>query len=328
MTVKQIFALGVKLGIESDPRGKKGVERYLSRIKREYGEMKPEDQKYFDHERLSNPYPDSAVHVDDGGTEVKRVLAGIDIGPGEILLASQLNERGKHIDLVIAHHPAGKALARLHEVMDMAVDFFVSLGLPVHIAEKIMEDRVREVGRGVHMINHYQTVNIAAALGINFMNTHTITDNLVHRFIVEHVTERQPETLGDLMSFLLEIPEYQEAKHQQAGPKIYSGSPHHRVGKILVEMTGGTEPSNKMYEYFSRSGISTIVGMHMREQSHEKSAEHQLNTVMAGHISSDSIGMNLFLDELEKRGIEIVPCGGLIRVSRNKKKKRVIGNEQ
>jgi hypothetical protein len=39
--------------------------------------------------------------------------------------------------------------------------------------------------------------------------------------------------------------------------------------------------------------------------------------VIAGHISSDSLGVNLFLDELEKRGIEIIPCSGLIRVSRN-----------
>jgi len=37
-------------------------------------------------------------------------------------------------------------------------------------------------------------------------------------------------------------------------------------------------------------------------------------------MSSDSIGMNLFLDELEKKGIEIIPCSGMIRVSRNKKK--------
>jgi len=28
------------------------------------------------------------------------------------------------------------------------------------------------------------------------------------------------------------------------------------------------------------------------------------------------LGMNIFLDELEKKGIEIVPCSGLIRVSR------------
>ena len=38
-------------------------------------------------------------------------------------------------------------------------------------------------------------------------------------------------------------------------------------------------------------------------------------------MSSDSIGMNLFLDELEKKGIEIIPVSGLIRVSRAKKAK-------
>jgi len=38
--------------------------------------------------------------------------------------------------------------------------------------------------------------------------------------------------------------------------------------------------------------------------------------VIAGHISSDSLGVNQFLDELEKRSIEIIPCSGLIRVSR------------
>jgi len=39
--------------------------------------------------------------------------------------------------------------------------------------------------------------------------------------------------------------------------------------------------------------------------------------VIAGHMSSDSLGVNLFLDQLEKQGIEIVFCSGLIRVSRN-----------
>jgi len=33
-------------------------------------------------------------------------------------------------------------------------------------------------------------------------------------------------------------------------------------------------------------------------------------------MSSDSLGVNLFLDELGKQGIEVVPCSGLIRISR------------
>jgi len=56
--------------------------------------------------------------------------------------------------------------------------------------------------------------------------------------------------------------------------------------------------------------------MHQSEE-HKKEAESaNINVVVAGHISSDSLGVNLFLDELEKQGVEIIPCGGLIRIKR------------
>jgi hypothetical protein len=61
--------------------------------------------------------------------------------------------------------------------------------------------------------------------------------------------------------------------------------------------------------------------MHQSEE-HRKSAEKAyINVVIAGHISSDSIGMNLILDNLEKKGLKIIPFGGLTRFSRNKKTK-------
>lgn len=321
MNVKQIFDLGTKVGIAADPRGPAGIKKHLARIKKEYEGMKPSEQKFFDTDRLTNPFLDSGIHHDNGTTTVKRVLAGIDINAAEILLASQLSERGKKIDLVIAHHPEGKALAYLHEVMGMQIDIYTNLGVPVHIAEKIMEERVREVGRGLHPVNHNQAVDIARLLNINFINTHTITDNIVNSFMLKHLAKTKPETIGDLLHGLYEIPEYQEARKFGAEPRIIAGSPNHKVGKVLVEMTGGTTPSSKVYQELSRFGISTIVGMHMKEDSMKQANEFHMNVVMAGHMSSDSLGMNLFLDELEKRGIEIVPCGGLIRVSRNKSRK-------
>ncbi len=322
MKVQQIFDLGIKVGVAADPRGPKGVQKYLARIKKEFDNAAPKEKEYFDSESLVNPYPDSAVHFDDGKTEVKRVLAGIDISAGEIILASQLGERGKKIDLVIAHHPEGKALARLHEVMEMGIDMGIAMGMPIHLSEKIMEERMREVGRSLHAGNHYQPVSVAELLNVNFINTHTITDNLVQHFLDEYITEREPETLGDVLDCLMELPEYQQAKRMGFGPTLFAGNPSHRVGKFMVEMTGGTEPSAKIYSELSRSGVSTIVGMHMRKETVEKSSEVQMNVVIAGHMSSDSLGMNLFLDELEKRGIEVVPCGGLIRVSRVKKTKK------
>lgn len=318
LTVKQIFDLAIELGISADPRGKKGVSEYMSRAKKEYEGTSGREKEYFDTERLTNPYIDSAIHVDDGKTKVKRVMAGIDINSADILVASQLAERGRPVDLVIAHHPIGKAIARLHDVMDLQTDVYHAEGMPIHLAEKIMEERMCEVGRGVHGMNHYQVVDVARILGINFINTHTITDNMVDEYIRLYLEKKKPYRLSDLIDSLMEIPEYQEATRQGAGPTIFTGSPKHRVGKFVVEMTGGTEPSNKLYEHFSRSGISTLVSMHIREASMEKARENSMNVVVAGHMSSDSLGMNLFLDELEKRGVEIIPCGGLIRVSRNK----------
>lgn len=319
MKVKEVFNLGLKLGTKVDPRGEKGVEEYLECVKKEYEDVKPKDKKYFDKERLVNPYIDSQIHVDDGKTEVKRIMTGIDIGEGEIILASQLGERGKKIDLVVAHHPVGYGLAHLHSVMDMQVEVFVKAGVPVHVAEKLMEERIKEVGRGVHPINHYRLTDMAKLLKVNLINTHTITDNLVNDYLIKFLNKKKPKYIGDLLDCLLEIPEYEEAKKRGAGPSLFAGNPKHQVGKWLVEMTGGTSPSDKIYKELSKYGISTTIGMHMRDAAKDKADEHHMNVVIAGHMASDSLGMNLFLDELEKKGIDIVPCSGLIRVSRNKK---------
>jgi hypothetical protein len=56
--------------------------------------------------------------------------------------------------------------------------------------------------------------------------------------------------------------------------------------------------------------------MHISED-HKKEAElANVNIVIAGHISSDSLGVNLFVDELQRQGIEIVSCSGFTRFSR------------
>ncbi len=319
MDIQQIFDLGIKMGVKADPRGVNGVKKHLAGVKKEYDKMSAQDKKYFDKERLAHPYADSRIHVANKKTQVKRVMVGIDIGESEILLASQLNERGKHIDCVIAHHPVGKSLSTLHEVMDMQVETFQQAGVPVHIAEKLMDERIDEVGRGVHGVNHHRVVDMAQLLKVNFMNMHTTTDNLVWKFLDTYLRRKKPETLGDVVDLLLEIPEYQEARRRGAGPKICSGSPKSRVGNFTLSMTGGTSTTNKMYKELSHYGISTLIDMHMKEASHTAAKEHHMNIVIAGHMASDSLGVNLFLDELEKKGMEIIACGGFMRVSRIKK---------
>jgi hypothetical protein len=321
LTFKEAYDLGIKMGIGADPRGVKRVKNYLERVKKEFSDLKPEDKKYFDEEKLVNPYHnDCRIHFGNLKAPIKRILAGIDAGVGEVLLATQLNERGQKIDAVVAHHPMGGSLATLHGVMDMIIEMYEDLGVPVHTAEKLMADRISEVGRGLHPYNHYQIIDTARLLGVNLMNMHTPTDNLVTVFLQDFLAKKKPETIGEVMEVLMEIPEYQEAKKRGVGPVIWAGSSKNRVGKYVVEMTGGTNPPGKAYPELSKVGISTVITMHMRDEAREKASELHMNIIITGHMSSDSLGMNLYLDELEKKGVEIIPCGGLIRVSRVKKK--------
>ena len=286
----------------------------LERRKQEYEKLSPEEKEKFDLESLENPFSDSRILHIAQDKEIKKVLVGIDIEPAEILMAKELGE----IDLIISHHPLGKALATLHEVMELQCDVLNQYGVPINIAEKLMKERMSEVARGLNRVNHQRTVDAAKLLGFNLMCLHTVCDNLAAKFLKEKIETSKPERLGDLMNLLEEVPEYKEAQKIGAGPKIFVGDKKNRCGKIaLTEITGGTEGSPKLYKKMAQVGIGTIVGMHISEE-HKKEAETSLlNVVIAGHISSDSLGVNLFLDELEKRGVEIVPCSGLIRVSRN-----------
>jgi len=316
MKIREIYNLAIQMGIEADFRDKEGVEGFLERKRKKYEKMEDKEKEEFDQEALENPYLDTRVYHIAGDKEVKKVLAGIDIGPAEILMTKEI----KGIDLTIAHHPLGRGLTHLADVMDLQCDVLNFYGVPINIAEGLMKERIDEVARGVNSKNHQRTVDAAKLLKINLMNIHTPSDNLAAHFLKELIEKEKPERISDLMSLLKEVPEYREAMKVGAGPKIFVGDPDRRCGKIaLTEITGGAEGSPKLYEKMAQAGIGTIIGMHVSEE-HKKEAEAaNINAVIAGHISSDSLGMNLFLDELEKKGIEIIPCSGLIRISRAEK---------
>ncbi|OGZ70634.1 MAG: NGG1p interacting factor NIF3 [Candidatus Staskawiczbacteria bacterium RIFCSPLOWO2_01_FULL_33_9] len=319
MKVQDIQNLSLQMGMSADFRGRDGVQKFLDNKRKKFQKLSLPEQDEFDKEELENPYLDSIIcniaNSPIGEKEIKRVLVGIDIGPAEILIAKELG----NIDLVIAHHPIGKGLAQLADVMSLQCDVLKYYGLPINISEGLMRERISEVARGVNSANHQRTVDAAKLLNVNLMNSHTPCDNLAAKFLKDLIENKEIEKVSDLINVLKEIPEYKEAGKIGVGPKIFVGSPENRCGKIaLSEITGGTEGSPKLYDKMANAGIGTVVGMHISEE-HKKEAElAHINIIIAGHMSSDSLGVNLFLDELEKQGIEIVQCSGFTRVSRAK----------
>lgn len=316
MKLNEMYRLAVEKGIENDPRGREAIEKLLAREKEAYEKLDEKEKEFFDLERLENPFADTRILFGDPETEVQRVLCGIDMESHEVMLADMLTKKGTKIDLVLSHHPEGSALANLHYVMYLQADVWNRFGVPINIGDSLIDTRAKEVMRRLMPYNHQRTLDAARLLGYPFMSVHTPADNCVTSFLQKMFDEKKPERVKDVVDLLLEIPEYREARKQGAGPTIIAGSPEKRAGTVMVDMTGGTEGPKEALEKLSAAGVGTVVAMHMTDDIKEKAEAGHISVIIAGHIASDSIGLNHILDEYEKRGVEIVPCSGLIRVSR------------
>ncbi len=318
MKLREFYKRAIELGIEKDPRGRDEIERILNEAKAEYEKLNGKEKEVFDRERLENPYPDTRILFGNGDEEIHSLIVGIDVEAPELLLVDRLREKGKKIDAAVAHHPEGIAYARLVDVMMMHADIAAKLGVPINVAEKHTLKRMKEVERRLMPVNHQRAIDTARLLSIPFMNIHTPADNFVVSFLEETFKKENPITLKDIIEILLEIPEYRISAERGASPNILIGTKKDRAGKIFVDMTGGTEGSKDMFERLSSAGVGTIVAMHMSEEHFKEIEKHQMNLIIAGHISSDSLGLNLLIDNIMKgERLDIIPLSGFIRVERN-----------
>lgn len=320
MTIQEIFDLAIKMGVESDPRGKEGVDKVLARRVKQFDGLPASAKLEFNQKRLINPYSDSQLHFGDPNLEVYKIMFGIDARTtGPILLADRLNQKGHGIDLIIGHHPVGRSFAEFGDVMESQIDLMASYGVPVNVAEALVMKGIGEVSRRLNPGNIYEAVDAARLLNIPLMNIHTPCDNLGWKFLTDFLDRMVVETVGDVIKAIKEIPEYKRGVELGMMPMVFAGNVRNRCGKVVVAgFNGGTSASKELHVELVKAGIGTWIGMHASEDYKKVADEQHLNLVVAGHMTSDSLGINLFLDELEKQGVEVLPFSGLIRVSRNK----------
>ncbi len=319
MDIETLYRRAVETGIANDLRPRDEIKRLLEDEKEKKAKLEGEKAEEFDPDRLFNPYADTRIlfHPDTNQIlNVRKVMVGIDCESPEIMLAWLLNRHEKaRIDMVITHHPEGPALARLSDVMRLQADLLVAAGVTMSVAEQLMEKRIGEVERRLLPVNHDRAVDAARLLNMPFMSIHTPADNCVTRYLRTRIDDAKPARLKDLVDQLLAIPEYRKASRRQAGPKIVAGAENNRCGTVYVDMTGGTEGSKDIFAKQAAAGTSTLVGMHFSEDGLECARKANLNVVVAGHISSDTLGLNLLFDEVEKEEtLEFVAVSGFERI--------------
>jgi len=317
LNLSEFYKFVIEEGISHDPRGVETVKLDIKRKKEDFEKMEKARKEEFDQETLSNPYSDTRI-LNDTKKEIKNILVGIDIETPELLLADRLKSQGKKIDLALAHHPEGRAYADFYEVIGMQADILNKYGVPINIAEDLLAKRMKDVSLKVMSVNHFRAVDAAELLDISFICVHTPADNFVTTYLQDLLDKKRPERVEDTIGLLKEIPEYEQSTARGSGPKIIVGSEKRRAGKIFVDMTGGTEGSEEALEKLSDSGVGTIVGMHMSEKHYQNAEKFHINVVIAGHMASDTLGLNLLLDRVIKEfgPLNIISCSGFYRVKR------------
>jgi putative NIF3 family GTP cyclohydrolase 1 type 2 len=318
MKLERLYRKAIDTGIANDLRDKDEIQKILEDENEKLKDLKEDEKKFYDPDRLFNPFADSRVLNGEPQTDIRKVMAGIDIEVGELLLAYLLNrDRGAKIDLVLSHHPMGWAQAQLHEVMKLQAKLLAKVGVTISVAEQLMEKRIGEIERRILPINHMREVDAGRILGLPMMCLHTPADNCVTTYLTRLFEKEKPAKLKDLVKLLKAIPEYERAARQQTPAKIVSGCEGNSCGRIFVDMTGGTEGSKDIFDKIAAGGVSTLVGMHLTEDHLANAKKANLNVVIAGHISSDVLGLNLLLDEVEKEEkLEFVCVGGFERIRR------------
>lgn len=316
MKIQDFYDRAVKAGIDHDPRGADEVAEDLKKAKRDFDKLSKDDKDNFDSERLTNPYADTRILYGDPEQEIKKLILGIDMEVGEVLLADRLKERGEAVDLIVAHHPEGGAMASLYDVMGIQAGILNRYGVPIHVAENLMAERISEVERRLKPANHTRAVDAARLLDIPFMCVHTPSDNAVTDYLQNMIDDSKPRYVSDIIDLLKVIPEYASASKETIAPSLVTGSKDRRTGGIFVDMTGGTGGSKKIYEGLSKAGIGTVVGMHISDDHRKEAEKHHINVLLAGHISSDTLGLNLLLDEILDSDVEVIEASGFRRVSR------------
>lgn len=319
MKLKQLYKRTIEIGIEADPRDKKYIEKLLKKHADKAKKLDGKDKKYFDEERTWNPYSDSRILNGTGDEDVKRIMVGIDIEVPELLLADRLREKGETIDCVMIHHPEGRALADLEKVMPLQCDVYHAAGVPVNVSEKLLAPRMDRIWRAIHADNFLRVVRTAELLDIPAFTCHTVTDNLVWRFMEKHVVQKKWDDLGEIINALHDMEEYDYYAKQGSPAIIVNGSSSSRPGKVVAtEFTGGTNGPEELIEAQAHAGVGTILAMHFTEKEVELGKKHHINLIQCNHMAADALGINLLLDKIakEEKKLDVLAVSGFVRVKR------------
>ena len=244
------------------------------------------------------------------GSNIKKVLIGIDMETPELLLARDLG-----FDCVVSHHPkADSCVVDFSKVMEVQIHRMVKAGVPINKAQKALKKKQASVDLGSHASNYDRVSSAARLMKMPYLNIHIpadfITEKIVQTKLDKAFKEKPKTKLEDIIEELNSWKYYQK---KIAQPVIRVGSRDDYAGRIEVLMAGGTNGGVDVYKAYFEAGVGTIIAMHVPEDVKKAVQEQNIgNIIIAPHMPSDSIGLLEIVKAWRKKGVEVTCMSGIV----------------
>ncbi len=251
---------------------------------------------------------DSAIY--HPGDDIKKVMLGIDIKAPEVKIAADMG-----FDAAISHHPTGGwARLRFYKVLYRHLDQLTAVGVPLDTAQAIIDDLVEGHRVMAAMSNYDHDPSVARLLDMPYMNIHTPLDEIGRRRLQTAADELPAtETVTSLIShFLASFGEFRNAETEI---ELRMGKLDNVIGKVVMSHAAGTNGGYPVAKAYFDHGVDTVIYIHCRPADSKKLIEEfgdRVNLIVTGHIVSDSIGINPYIDRLREEGIEVTTLSGII----------------
>ena len=101
MRLIDIYDFVIKKGIAKDPRTKKEIDEELNKARREFRNLRGPDKKYYDKDRLENPYADTRILYGNPDEDIKTMMIGVDMEVPEVLDKDDVKTPGQRLRAVL-----------------------------------------------------------------------------------------------------------------------------------------------------------------------------------------------------------------------------------
>ena len=244
------------------------------------------------------------------GETVSRVAVGIELGLPDLMLAKDLGYDG-----AITHHPHGsRAVLGIPEVATRHAMLMKRAGVPEETADRLAEEFAEQLAVTRHASNYDVLAGPAQLVGLPLIGLHTPLDEIGRRRMqkrVDEVLEANPEAaVGDVVEGLYAFGEFRNAATKI---EVRHGSAEAPAGRTFVCHAAGTNGGFAIAKAYFEAGVDTLIYIHVSpDDLRQIRAETEGTLIVTGHIASDSLGINPFLDALRERGVESTNFGGIV----------------